>query len=440
MKRILFLLCCLPFVSGCMYAIEQATGIQLSKNMNPVMELEMDLVFLDEIAAFTKLNEIILERIPVSMSDPWPELLNHYTIEPAKAELNAKEAYDTCLTNLLKEDFYFYRTYDYALYFNLIGGDSGGILARAIISARDLLIIEGAKELGRRYEHAKWVLSHHPFGCKCRYYSPRFLSLTPGSAPCLQATSRNDCPFFDKPTEEMLYTYLFGDNGFDSWVDLQVNPECFRTVEGEHLGSFENVYYTLLPGHLRQEIQKVDEQVQQTMGDLEQAKARQKGKDLSTAEKQALSKEEDRLEKSLEGLTEAQKKLYKTALTTLEVTPEKVEKAKKLLQIIKFLDNGFDQTSTAMTALTIKITDDLLALRSFGSNQVNASMTYLVTQGIASGSFAAKRAELLGKRIVTLPVNYAQTWGYAISQEYRIAKFKDYLEALVKMENKMKGA
>ena len=439
MKRILFLLCCLPFVSGCMYAIEQATGIQLSKNMNPVMELEMDLVFLDEISAFTKVNEIILERLPVSMSDPWPELLNHYTTEPDKAELNAKEAYDTCLTHLLKEDFYFYRTYDYALYFNLIGGDSGGILARAIISARDLLIIEGAKELGRRYEHAKWVLSHHPFGCKCRYFSPRFLSVAAGSDPCQQATCRNDCPFFDKPTEQMLYTYLFGEGGFDSWVDLQVNPECFRTVEGEHLGSFADVYYTLLPDHLRQEIQRVDEQLKQTMADLEKAKARQKGKDLSSAEKAALSKEETELDKKLDGLTEAQKKLYKTALTTLEATPEKVKKAKKLLQIIQFLDDAFDQVSTAMTALTIKITDDLLALRSFGPEQVNASMTYLVTQGIAGGSFAAKRAELLGKRMVTLPVNYAQTWGYAISQKYRIAQYKDYLEALVKMEQKLKG-
>jgi len=35
-------------------------------------------------------------------------------------------------------------------------------------------------------------------------------------------------------------------------------------------------------------------------------------------------------------------------------------------------------------------------------------------------------------------VNYAQTWGYAVSQKYRIAKFKDYLEAMVKMEKKMK--
>jgi hypothetical protein len=430
----------MTFLSGCMYAIEQATGIQLSKNMNPVMELEMDVVFLDEIAAFTKLNEMILERMPVSMSDPWPELLNHYTTEPAKSELKAKEAYDTCLTHLLKEDFYFYRTYDYALYFNLIGGDSGGILARAIISARDLLIIEGAKELGRRYEHAKWVLSYYPFGCKCPYYSSSFSSLTPGSAPCLQATSRSDCPFFNQPTEQMLYAYLFGDGGFDSWVDLQINHECFRAVEGEHLGTFEDVYYTLLPDHLRHEIQKVDEQVQQTMNDLEQAKAKQKEKGLPTSEKQALSKKERSLEKSLEGLTEAQKKLYQNALTTLEVTPEKVEKAKKLLQIVKFLDDSFDQTSMAMTALTIKITDDLLSLRSFGSDQVNNSMTYLVTQGVASGSFAAKRAELLGKRIVSLPVNYAQTWGYAVSQKYRIAKFKDYLEALVKMEKKMKGS
>jgi len=441
MKRILSLfclLCFLPLFPGCMYAIEQATGIQISKNMNPIMELEMDLVFLDEIAAFTKLNEMILDRVPVSIADPWPELLNHYTAETAKEEAAGKEAYDACLFESLKEDFFFYRTYNVALYFNLMGGGSSGVLARAIISARDLLIIEGAKDLGRRYEHAKWVIGHVPFGCKCCYFSPRFVSVATGSAPCRQATSRNDCPFFDQPTEVMLYQYLFGKGGFDSWVDLQIKPECFRTVEGEHLGVFKDVYYTLFPDHLRQDIRGVDDELQLATRDLERVEARQEIKGLSDAEKAALSKEESDLEKKVEDLTEAQKKLYQKALTTLEVTPEKVEKAKKLKEIVTFMDNGFDQVSTAMTGLTIKITDDLLAFRSFGSDQVNAGITYLVTQGIANGSYAAKRSELLGKRIASLPVNYAQTWGYAISQKSRIAQYKEYLEAMVAMEKKLK--
>ncbi|MEJ2589759.1 MAG: hypothetical protein P8165_19700, partial [Deltaproteobacteria bacterium] len=220
----LLLLCLVLLTSGCVKAIEHATGLELSKNMNPVMELEMDLVFLDEIAAYTKLNQMILERVPISMDDPWPELLNHYT-ECQEFEEKAKARYDDCLTELLREDFFYYRTYDTALYFNLLGtGGAKALLARAIISARDLLIIEGAKELGRRYEHAKWVVSYYPFGCKCCYFSPQFGLIRPASIECLRVKPLMGCPFFVDPTEMVLYDYLFGEGGFDSWVELQINP------------------------------------------------------------------------------------------------------------------------------------------------------------------------------------------------------------------------
>jgi len=437
MKNILLLLCMVLLASGCVKAIEQATGLELSKNMNPVMELEMDLVFLDEIAAYTKLNQMILERVPISMDDAWPELLNHYT-DCEEFEKRSKGRYDDCLTELLKEDFFFYRTYDTALYFNLLGtGGAKALLARAVISARDLLIIEGAKELGRRYEHAKWVVSYYPFGCKCCYFSPRFASLTPVSTECLQIKPLIGCSFFMDPTEVVLYDYLFEKGGFDSWVELQINPECFRVVEGEVLGTFEEVYYTLLPDHLRDGIKRVDQEVNLIGIDLEAVKARQKEKDLPSREMARLEKEEEVLEKRLKNKQAAQKKLYNTARSTLEPTPEKVRKAQKLLQVADFIDKGFAEISTAMTTLSIKIVDDLLALSEFGTQQIASSMTYLVTQGVASGSFAAKRAELLGKRLISLPVNYAQVWGYAAAQKYRVSKYRDYLEALVKMGEKL---
>jgi hypothetical protein len=74
MKRMVWLFLPLLVLTGCMKAIESATGLQITQNTNPVMELEMDLVFLDELAALTKLNQIILERVPISMDDPWPSL------------------------------------------------------------------------------------------------------------------------------------------------------------------------------------------------------------------------------------------------------------------------------------------------------------------------------------------------------------------------------
>ena len=66
------------------------------------------------------------------------------------------------------------------------------------------------------------------------------------------------------------------------------------------------------------------------------------------------------------------------------------------------------------------------------------SIGYPAAQGIASGSAAKKRAGILAKRFVSLPVNYAQIWGYAISQKDQIGMYVNYLEVLVEMERKMK--
>jgi len=437
-KGVLLVLCVILLTPGCMRAIEQATGLELSKNMNPVMELEMDLVFLDEIAAYTKLNEMILERVPISMDDPWPELLNHYTQDLEGGEERAKEYYDACLNDLLRNDFFFYRTYDTTLYFNLLGtGGAKALLARAVISARDLLVIEGAKALGRRYEHAKWIVSYYPLGCKCPYFSSRFGSLNPGSTECLRVKPLIQCPFFVDPTEMMLYEYLFGEGGFDSWVALQIRPECFRVVEGERLGTFEEVYYTLLPDHLQERIRRMDDDVNMTGSDLEATKALLEDDGLPSREVNRLEKEKKRLDALLDKKLSAQKKLYEQAESMLEATPEKVKKARTLLLVVDFIENGFADISTAMTALSIKLADDLLGLSEFGTEQITSSMTYLVTQGVASGSFAAKRAELLGKRLFSIPVNYAQVWGYAAAQKYRVSKYRAYLEALVSMGAKL---
>ena len=152
MKKIVCLLLVLLFSSGCMKAIEDTTGLELTKNINPVMEIEMDMVFLDELAAITKLNQIILDRMPISLDDPWPVLLNDYLKTPPGREQAARKVYDNCLTESLGEDFSFYKTYKAGLYLNLLTSGRGGwqgVLAGALIVSRDMLMLEGAKEMGK---------------------------------------------------------------------------------------------------------------------------------------------------------------------------------------------------------------------------------------------------------------------------------------------------
>jgi len=441
MKKLLCLLSLLMLTTGCMHAIEQMTGIKVSEAINPVMELEMDLVFLDELAAMTKVNQMLLKRIPISLEDPWSELLNSYSRDPAGRDKKARKRYDACLTDLLKKDFYFFKFYNPALYFGYVGpGGTNALLARAIIAARATLIIEAAKDLGRYYEHAKSVVSYYPFGCECRYYGQGLDSLRPGAQECRGVQTKEECTFFNLPTEEGLNDYIFEKKGLQTWVDLKTPLECIRVVEGENLGTFEKVFYTLLPDHIRDAVKRVDDEVQVAEADLEEIKARLEEKDLSEKARARLEKREEELETEVKTKSAIQQKLYKEATGTIEVTSEKVKKAKKLLEISNYINEGFSQISAAMSTLTVKMVDDIMVFAKLNTYQIANSMGYLAAQGIANGPDAKKRAKILAKRFAGLFVNYPQVWGYAIAQKYQVSLYEDYLEALVKMETKLKKA
>lgn len=439
-KKLVLLLTAVFFLTGCMKAIERATGIEITKNTNPVMELEMDLVFLDELAALTKLNQIILERVPISMDDPWPSLLNDYSAAPREGEIARYEAYKRCLTNLLKQDFAFYSIYDPVAYFNAQSQQAKGVsemLAQGIISARNKLIMDGALEMGRKYEHGKWVISYYPFNCKCPFYSARFEHTTPGSPLCRKFRGQSDCPFFTHPTEKMLYVYLLQKGGLSAWEDLKISPECLRIVEGEKLGPFKTVFYSLFPDHLRDEAARVDADLEATEAELKTVQTRLKEKDLSSAEEDRLEKEEDALEEALEELIVVQEKLYEAALSTLEPTREKIRKAKKMLEITQFISEGFDGISTAMFALTVKMTDDMIIFSEVGSVEMKNGNISLTSQGVAREPIPPERSRLMSKRLTNLPFNYAAILGYAMSQKSLVSEYEDYLEAVVAMEKKL---
>jgi hypothetical protein len=442
MRKIIFVFMSLLVLTGCMKAIENVTGIEITQNTNPVMELEMDLVFLDELAALTKLNQIILNRVPISLEDPWPSVLNDYSAKPREGEAERYATYKDCLTKLLKQDFGFYNIYNPSVYFNVLTGNSSGVqalLARGLIAVRNTLIMDGAEEMGRKYEHGKWVISYYPFGCKCSFYSRRFEHLVPGSNECRQFRNRDDCPFFSQPTEEMLYEYLLEKGGLDAWEDLKISPDCLRIVEGETLGPFKTVFYTLFPDHIRDEAARVDAELEATETEFKSIQARLKEKNLSSAEENRLEKKGETLEAAVDELIAVQEKLYETAISTLEPTPEKIVIAKKLLEITRFINEGFDEISTAMFALTVKMADDMIAFSQLGSVQFNNDSVTLANQGVAPQPMPPERARLLSKRMANLPVNYASILGYAMSQKSLVSEYSDYLEGVAAMEEKLKN-
>lgn len=428
--------------SSCMKQIPGAV-----KAANPILEVEMDLFFMDLVAAQVKMNEIMLERLPISLEDDWPELLNHYSTGEAgeEREKQAKKAYDDCLERAVKEDFSFYRMYDFSVYLGALFrvGSMEDLMGCALVAARGKLAVEASKILGKRYEHAKWALSSYPFGCKCFYYSRKFPSLRPGSQEC---RAQAVCPFFSRPTEEILHEKLFG-GGIRSWVDLKVPTECLRVVSGEHIGqarkgsgggSFENVFYTLLPINLRENLQRVDEELFLTVNDLKAVEAKMEVKGIHSAEIAALRRQKESLEREKKNKEGIQDRLYKEALSTIQVDRAKIASAKKLLNIARYIDDTFGEVMTAMVALTVKIVDDVLLFGEMSAGDIAQRIAFLTAHGIVKGVDMQKRLELLGKRAISLPVTWAATWGYAIAQKAKVSRYREYLEAVVKMEDKVR--
>jgi hypothetical protein len=307
------------------------------------------------------------------------------------------------------------------------------------------MFIEGCKNLGIEYEHTKTVLSYVPFGCDCLYFKPQFIDVQPRSSVCRRIRNLacyKKCSFFNKPTEVMLTRYLFQKGGMKNWADLPVETMCFRAVKGEQLGTFKDVFYSLLPPSMRMQIERVDDETMVVEADLESIKARLKDKDLSKAEKAALRKKKNRLMAELKNKKALQDKLYKQALSSLYVTSENIKKAKKLKEIVDYIDRSFTENMAVMLNLTLKIINDVSSIKKM--NVVRAFVTYpfLVKKGVFSQKdrrFYDRRFKNITKKLITLPITYFEILGYSVAQKHQVSKYKGYLKALIDMEKKIKG-
>ena len=408
---------------------------------NPFIEADLDALFIDEISAMIKLNQLVLERMPISYEDPWPELLNDYRQQVKdQTQRQKKKAYEACLNKLLKKDFSFYDFYNIQAYLAYITVASNDLMTGVLGSVGSGAFIKAAEELGKEYEHAKLVLGYIPFGCKCAYFRPGYTDLTPRHYVCRHIRINPQCAFFNKPTDVMLAYYFFHKGGIRAWADLKVPASCFRVVSGEQLGSFKEVFYSLLPFDKRDQMERVDEELAMLGAELESIKAKLQDKNLPKEEKAALRKKKAELSKQFQNKKALQDKLYKEAIQTLEVTPENIKKAKKLLEVVKFIDHNFTNTATAMTVLTIKIIQDAQRIPKMNIEQALVAFALLSQKGVfvkKDQRAYKRRFKLLAIRIIALPINYFEIWGHAIAQKHQVAKYKGYLEAMVKMEEKI---
>ncbi len=421
-----------------------AGGREAAKYKNPLIEAEIDLTLVDELSAMIKINEMLLDRLPVSPEDPWPELLNNYQeAKLNKKEKKQKEKYNDCLRRLLKKDFSFYDLYDANAYAVSILS-TGNFLASAMGALGSRLFIKGCENLGIEFEHAKTVISYVPFCCECKYFKSSYCDLSPGNSLCRRIRSYPEyrkCGFFNKPVEDMLTKYLFGAGGIKRWADLPIDLSCFRAVKGEQWGTFKDVFYSILSPSVRMQIERVDSELMVVKSDYESVKARLKDKNLSRAEKAALKKKKQMLYREVKNKEAIQKKLYKEALSTLYVTPENVEKARKLKEIADYINRNFAETMLVMTNLTIKIINDVDTIPRMNIARAFITYPFLVKKGVfkkRNRQYYQKRFSNIVKKLVTLPVTYFEIFGYAVAQKYQVSKYKGYLDAMINMGKKLK--
>lgn len=310
------------------------------------------------------------------------------------------------------------------------------------------MFIEGSKNLGLEFEHTKSVLSYVPFGCDCTYFSQDFLDADIDKATCNKIKNMwcyKKCDFFNRPVEDMLVEYMFKRGGIRNWADVPVDIQCFRTVSGEHLGTFKDVFYSLLPPDIMDKIKRIDSEIFLVEADLEEVKQQMKDtkyfSKLPPAEKKALRKKKNDLTQELKNKKRLQEKLYKEALSNLYVTEENIKKAQKLKEIIDFVDKSFMENSSVILNLSVKMVNDIATMKNMNIARAFVTYPFLVKKGIFSKrdrQFYENRFKNIMGKLFTLPITTFEVIGYSIAQKNQVSKYKGYLEALLEMEEKLK--
>jgi len=153
------------------YAGTPTAGKGYDEAKDILMALETDLLIFNEAAALLKLNQLMLERLPISNEDDWPELLTKYRDESG-INKNVLDAYNQMLDKELKREFYFYNFLMENTARGLLNMFSGGM--HLIGGAVRLLQTGTIIGMGRKLEHAKWVIYYKPAICENNYFVKLF--------------------------------------------------------------------------------------------------------------------------------------------------------------------------------------------------------------------------------------------------------------------------
>jgi len=413
---------------------------------NPILNIEMDLIFAEELATTLKLNSLILDRMPISTQDKWPELLDDFSKNDKNFSKEAVDKYDQYLTSLLKKDYSFYRIYDPDTLKKSMKNIGGLALMVNPSAMKKIVILTIIGKYGKHLEHTKNVISYKPLGCGVAYYNPKFKDMfKPVKRSVCKKIDREvgkKCPFFTLPMEEILLKYS------KNFYDLKVGAKCFRAVEGKTYHSIKDAFYSLLPNKYKKDIKNKD--VELTILDNKILKLKEKIKLEENKEKKdekqitLLNKKLKELETKKENIEKLRKKLFEKATKEIVVDKNKILLAKKIKTVFDYINSNLTGIGIGTVVLSINTLNDVKDIISLGANSMNTiQMTaaiYLIdnpgkTQQEAL-NFAKKRLTLLLKRVKDLPANAAAIIYGIASQKAIISDYIDYVDAYLKLYEK----
>jgi len=417
---------------------------------NPILNVETDLILAEELATMVKMNNLLLDRMPISYEDKWPELLrdfqkNFKNIKDKKA----KEEYTKYLEEMLKKDYSFYQIYDPSDLKEEIKRTGGFALVTNPSAMKKIVLLKIVESYGKNLEHLKNVISYQPLGCGAKYPNPEFEDMfRPLKANvCTKIENRfaKKCEFFSKPIEDILYEYE------DGFFNLKVGPQCFKVVRGHSYPSFKAAFYELLPNSKRDAIREADEDLQSITYEIADVKSQirvleedKKNKEKNQNKIAALKKKLKELEKKEDNIKDVRSKLFEEAMNQIVIDKDKAKLAQKLKIITDYMNHNLTSVGIGTVILTVNTFLDIREILSLGGNSQNAIM---MTAAIFMADkraknmqeameLAKKRLKLLLQRAVRLPKNAVVT-AYAIgAQKSFLSDYIDYIEAVIEAGKK----
>jgi len=403
-----------------------------------LMSMEADLMIFNQAAYLLKLNQLVLERLPVTLEDKWPEYL---------AQMPDNDKYNSELLSLLKKDFPFYsRINDYrsqALQ-HLFKGN-----AKAIKSVLDLLQSGAIDFVGKRLENEKLIVFYKYPACEVgswkTVHPEKDIDLNKACS-----ISKPDCDKYRTSAEKLVVESALK-NGIKEWLELKIEDKCLRPVYGywvrtttfskeevsAHPSSFENAFLEVLPRAYVKEWKENFEKYEMLKSQYDRKKAekqrleaeiKQNPSKASELNQQlaAIDKELKELEGELKSAEAAVDKVMNEALQSVELDERKLQLAKKLYLIAKYVDDTLNKEVALVTATLPKFFYD----------------TYLFVKTVSSGNLAGltpqdvAKAKDLGKNIVAFLPNIIGIYSGISTQKAIVDKYYNYLKAVAQIEGK----